>query len=92
MQKILKIDKDGNIHCMYEDSLHAIGEVKAVGRASYVEPNPDGGWDVVLSNDSRNGTFVGMPIGNFPTCKEAREAEVAFINENILGDTIHARR
>jgi hypothetical protein len=92
MQKILKIDKDGNIHCMYEDSLHAIGEVKAVGRASHVEPSLDDGWDVTISDDPRNGKFIGHFIGNFPTRKEALEAEVEFINENILGDTIHARR
>lgn len=91
MRKILKIDSNGDIHCLYEDSLHAMGEVKDVARASHVEPNPDGGWDVVLSNDFRNGAFVGMPIGNFPTRKVALEAEVSFINENILGDAIHGQ-
>ena len=86
MRKILKIDSDGNIQCMYADSLHALGKVKDVARASHVEPNPNGGWDVTLTDDPRNCKFIGHFIGNFPTRKEALEAEVSFINNNILED------
>ena len=91
MRKILKIDKDGNIHCMYEDSLHAMGKVKAVARASHVEPSLDDGWDVTLSDDPRNGEYKGAFIGNYPTRREALEAEVAFINANILEGVNYAR-
>jgi len=89
--KIFSVDQDGNIHCLYADSLHAMGKVKDVVRASHVEPNPDGGWDVTLTDDPRNGEYKGAFIGNFPTRKEALEAEVDFINTNIFGGANHAR-
>jgi hypothetical protein len=91
MRKILKIDSDGNIQCLYADSLHALGKVKDVARASHVEPNPDGGWDVTLTDDPRNGEYKGAFIGNYPTRREALEAEVSFINANILEGVNYAR-
>jgi hypothetical protein len=84
MFKLLKIDAEGKINGLYDDSLHNLGTVKNVARASTIEPNPDGGWDVRLTDEPRNGQFKGRFIGNFSTRKKAIEAEVVFVTVNIL--------
>lgn len=91
MRKILKIGPDGNIQCLYDDSLLKLGKVKDVARASYIEPNLAGGWNVTLTKDPRNGEFKGAFLGTFKTRKEALEAEVSFINANILEGVNYGR-
>jgi len=83
---LLVIDADGDIQTLYNDSLQNLGEVVAVARASNVEPGP-GGWDVVLTDEPRNGEFIGTVVGlGYKTRQAALDAEVDFINANILGD------
>jgi len=84
-EQVLVIDEAGTIHTLYDDGLHEIGEVVNTARASHVEPG-ENGWDVVLSDDPRNGRFKGHVVGRgFKTRKAALDAEVDFLNEHVLG-------
>lgn len=83
-EHLIVIDEDGNIQTLYDDCLHDLGVPLNVGRASNVEPG-ENGWDVVLTDDERNGAFKGYVVGRGYTRREdALDAEVAFINKNIL--------
>lgn len=84
MDKLIVIRPDGSVESLYDDCLHALGRVHGTARASHVEPG-ENGWDVVLTDDPRNGKWRGHVVGRgYLTRKEALDAEVAFINANIL--------
>ena len=84
-EQLIVINAEGDIQTLYNDNLHALGRVHDVARASHVEPGPDG-WDVVLTDEPRNGAWAGHVVGRgFGKRSDALAAEVAFINEHILG-------
>jgi hypothetical protein len=80
----LKISKDGQLSAIYSDDLTALmslGQSK-IRRASHVEPtnqNQTFGveWSVELVHD-------GTVLGPFPSRAAALDAEVEYIERNIL--------
>lgn len=77
MQLIVK--PDGTIHCLYDEALDLCSLGKCtVKRASFVEPNGDGGWTADLAP-------VGGPeLGPFALRSEALAAEQLWLERHIL--------
>ncbi len=78
--------ENGNVSTLYSDDLPEDLGQQQTARASNVEPNEKGLWDVVLSDHPRNGKFKGHVVAtNIKSRKVAIQMEVDFINEHILG-------
>ena len=74
------IDRGGTLRCLYTEELDldALGEL-SIRRASHVEPTDGGGWTADLSP-------VGGPVlGPFATRSAALPAEIAWLEEHMLG-------
>lgn len=75
----LRIDADGTIEGLYAEAidLAALGTL-TIRRASYVEPTPDGQWQVDLAP-------IGGPVlMGFPGRRQALRAEEAWLLEHWL--------
>lgn len=83
--KRVYVVENGTVKTLYADDLPKLGPQK-ISRASNVEPNENGSWDVILTDSPINGKFAGHVIArNVPRRDEAIKLEVDFINANILG-------
>ena len=73
------VTTDGRIEFIYSDSLLPITQLGAchITRASHVEPS-DGGWTADLSPVS------GPVLGPYRTRQEALDAEVTWLQSNVL--------
>ena len=81
---LYKIDPQGNVISLASDC-HPLGDGERK-RASEVEPNAEGGWDVTLTDHPLNGSHAGTVIASkVPTRKDALALEVAWINRHIIG-------
>jgi hypothetical protein len=78
---IITVDVNGStVRFIYSDDLRPLlkeGQQK-IRRVSHVEPNPDGQWTADLS------PCGGPLLGPFVTRQEALDAEVAYLNTNVL--------
>ena len=75
----LVVDTRGQVRCIYAEviDLASLGKVN-IRRASHVEPDVDGQWQVDL-------TAVGGPkVAGFIKRSSALEAEIAWLRENWL--------
>ena len=80
MEKLLvKIDKQGVITYIYNDSLAALSQKDGarITRVSHVEPC-EGGWGATMVED-------GKFIGPFKLRSEALAAEVKYLEEKLFG-------
>jgi hypothetical protein len=83
--KRVYVIENGTVRTLYADDLPKLG-VQKISRASNVEPNANGTWDVILSDNPLNGKFAGHVVArNVARRDEAIRLEVEFINQNILG-------
>jgi hypothetical protein len=88
--RVYRIKPDGNVSTLYYDDGPDLGNDVRL-RASEVEPNPDGGWDVVLTDHPNNGKYAGHVVARgVAKRKDAIALEVAFINEHCLGENADA--
>lgn len=71
---ILRVDPDGTLAAVYTEALD-LGDVgrASIGRASHVEPTPEGTWTADLS------PVAGPVLGPFAKRSEALTAEVAWL-------------
>lgn len=80
----LVIGPGGNVRAIYFDDLteimSAVGGTPAVRRASHVEPTDDGRWTADM------GPSGGPVLGPFARRQQALDAEVQWINDNVLSD------
>lgn len=86
--KVFKISKGGVVTTLYSDDLRRLAKGRAmkITRASNVEPNERGLWDVVLTDDALNGEYKGHVVArDVASREEAIRLEVDFINKHILG-------
>ena len=82
----LLVFHDGVMTSLYDDDLPPVGFKKKISRASNVEPDKNGFWNVVLSKDPKNGPWAGKSLDCvFEKRSEALACERLFIQENILG-------
>ena len=83
MKKIITVQRDGTMKFVYDDRLKGLMQQghATITRASHVEPTPDNEWGADMSP-------VGGPmLGPFNTRQEALDAEVEWINHNVLTGT-----
>jgi hypothetical protein len=75
----LRIDSRGQVTCLYGETidLRSLGRL-SIRRASRVEPDDGGQWWADL------GPLGGPRLGPFRRRSEALDAEVAWIEENVL--------
>jgi hypothetical protein len=73
----LVIDTRGQVRCIYGEDidLAALGKL-SISRASYVEPDGEGGWTADLS------LIDGPCLGRFARRSQALEAERAWLEAN----------
>jgi hypothetical protein len=73
------VTPDGSVEFIYSDSLLPLTNLGScrITRASHVEPS-DGGWTADLSPVS------GPVLGPYRTRQEALDAEVAWLQTNVL--------
>ena len=78
----LIIDPQGQIRCLYAEviDLATLGRL-SICRASYVEPNQQGQWQVDLS------PVAGPVLGPFLRRSQALAAETAWLAEHRLSGT-----
>lgn len=78
---IIKVAPTGAVQFIWNDELRGLfDEGKgSIRRASHVEPTMEGKWEADLS------PVEGPTLGPFETRAEALGAEVAWLNENLLG-------
>lgn len=77
MQLIVK--PDGTLACLYDEALDLSSLGKCViKRASFVEPDENGGWTADL------GPVSGPVLGPFALRSEALAAEQAWLESHIL--------
>lgn len=85
----LLVCRDSEIVHMYSDELQGLDEISSglsIVRASHVEPASDGSWMADLR------PCGGPTLSGFKTRRAALDAEVAWIEENILKDGDGAER
>lgn len=77
---IVRIDASGNLKFIWDDALLPVFESGkgTIRRASCVEPTSEGTWTADLAPS-------GPLLGPFKTRKEALNAEVAWLKENVIG-------
>jgi len=75
----LVIDPHGQVRCVYDETidLATLGKL-SIRRASYVEPNADGGWMADLS------PLRGPRLAGFVHRSQALEAELVWLKRNWL--------
>lgn len=83
-EKVFHVMPDGEIIGLYSDELQKLGDVKAE-RASNVEMDEFGKWEVRLSNSPLNGEYAGKVIGVFTRRDEALAYERKWLNKHVLG-------
>ena len=82
VETLIVLDEDGTIRFIHDDDLALLLACGAasIARASHVEPNEQAQWEADLEP-------VGGPtLGPFPTRRAALQAEVAWLNEHVLGN------
>jgi hypothetical protein len=79
-QHVISVDEEGDLVYIYDDDLADAfpGAVKTVARASHVEPAEDGTWTADMQ------PVGGGVLAGYALRKEALEAEVAWLEENVL--------
>jgi hypothetical protein len=79
----IRIDSNGTYKCIHDDDLAAAlvagGDAITIMRASHVEPTATGQWEADLKLSD------GPVLGPFETRKAAVQAEVDWINQNLIG-------
>jgi hypothetical protein len=75
----LFISPCGELRCLYGEAvnLHDIG-TPHIQRASHVEPDSNGNWNADLS------PVKGPQLGPFETRTQAIDAEITWLEENVL--------
>ena len=73
------ITSDGSVRYIYSDllDLHTLGRLQ-IRRGSYVEPTPEGYWQVDLS------PVKGPRLGPYRKRQEALDAEIQWLEESWL--------
>lgn len=79
--KTVRIDTDGSIRFIWDDKLKPLFDLGKgkISRASHVEPTVEGRWSTDLA------PVLGPTLGPFGTRAEALNAEVEWLQENIIG-------
>jgi hypothetical protein len=80
MQIIINISREGIISFLYDDRLRGLmknGDAK-ITRASHVEATADNQWNADMAPSG------GGVLGPFKTRQEALDAEVEWLNDNVL--------
>lgn len=91
--QVYRIERGGIVSTLYKDDLPRVGACPEIGRASNVEPDPLGGWQVVLSDHELNGEHKGKTLARRVARREdALKIEVDWINRNILSASHGAER
>lgn len=77
----IRFNPDGTVVMIYTDEINiaAFGKVRSIARASHVEPTNGNQWAADM------GPVGGPVLGPFAKRSEALEAEVKWIEDNILG-------
>lgn len=93
-RKIITVRSDGSIQFIYDDKLRGLlreGQATIV-RASHVEPGDESSGQDPLKWYADLGHSRGPVLGPFDSREYALDAEVAWLNENVLGtfDTVPA--
>jgi hypothetical protein len=81
-EHLITVDDAGCLQFIYHDELDCLSELgpAQTKRASHVEPTDDGQWTADMSP-------VGGPtLGPFPLRQVALDAEVAWLQINLLND------
>lgn len=78
----IKINPDGTIILLYTEDIcmEELGKVDSIKRLFHVEPTQDNKWTATVNI----GTSECVMLGPFNKRSEALEAEVAWIEDNIL--------
>lgn len=78
----IKINTDGTINLLYTEDIcvEELGKVDSIKRLFHVEPNQDNQWTATVNMD----TSKCVTLGPFNKRSKALDAEVAWIEENIL--------
>ena len=85
-RRVYKILPSGNVTTLYHDDGPDLGNA-IHSRASNVEPNPAGGWDVILTDHPQNGKYAGHVVAQGVTLRrDALNLEVEFLNKHCLGE------
>lgn len=78
----IKINPDGTINLLYTEDIcvEELGKVDSIKRLFHVEPTQDNKWTATVNRD----TSECVMLGPFDKRSEALEAEVTWIEDNIL--------
>lgn len=78
----IKINPDGTINILYTEDIcmEELGKVDSIKRLFHVEPTQDNKW-IAAAN---TGTSECVILGPFDKRSEALDAEVAWIEDNVL--------
>ena len=93
MRKIITVKPDGSIHFIYDDRLRGLlnqGQA-AITRASQVEPGDPAKGQNPLQWYADMAPSAGETLGPFGTRQEALDAEVEWLNANVLTAPAHPR-